>query len=466
VLAALRKRGLAPDGTDRALALGVESLGSSLGDDGRPVACQNAWEDAVGRFSHTAATFLEAYASVAATDHPDADRALVCAEAVYEGLDHLWVPGKGAYAMCETTSGELDERYDSASLALVSAHRAYDEVGTVDDGRLDRLTGHVESVVDGLFRDPSESDVAGLARYGGDDWRADGQTEPKVWTVSTGLAANAAVGLAVLCAGRDDDGPSASPGAAGSCSRSSPPAGRSASRPATSPNSTSTTGPPTARRRSGGRTPSGWRRSHSPRSATTSNSRRPGTVADGAVPVRECIATKTHAPGRPDPRRVDSSSNDKQVIISKNAFHGSRPLRKRDDEQPYGASGRRARRMSGGLTAAFRAGRRMVDACDRPSVYAVGTLAIAGAGVLFGRAGSGVLFAGFLFVAHLFAVQGFLRYGWPHLQRFHERRDPDERDPTSMRFEGFSADVRVFLTLLVAVALAMFGLILLELRFA
>jgi len=122
--------------------------------------------------------------------------------------------------------------------------------------------------------------------------------------------------------------------------------------------------------------------------------------------------------------------------------------------------------MSGGLTAAFRAGRRMVDACDRPSVYAVGTLAIAGAGVLFGRAGSGVLFAGFLFVAHLFAVQGFLRYGWPHLQRFHERRDPDERDPTSMRFEGFSADVRVFLTLLVAVALAMFGLILLELRFA
>jgi len=205
VLAALRERGLALDGTDRAIALGVESLDSSLGDDGRPVACQNAWEDAVGRFSHTAAAFLEAYASVAATDHPDADRALAGAEAVYDAIDDLWIPDRGAYAMCETAAGDLDERYDSASLALVSAHRAYDEVGTVDDGRLDRLTGHVESVVDGLFRDPSESDVAGLARYGGDDWRADGQTEPKVWTVSTGLAANAAVELAVLCAGRDDD---------------------------------------------------------------------------------------------------------------------------------------------------------------------------------------------------------------------------------------------------------------------
>jgi len=118
------------------------------------------------------------------------------------------------------------------------------------------------------------------------------------------------------------------------------------------------------------------------------------------------------------------------------------------------------------LTAAVRTGRRVVDACDRPSVYAAGTLFMAAVVVFLGMAGRGAAFGGVVFATTLFAVQGFLRYGWPHIQRFHERRGSDESDPTSMRFEGFSTDVRVFLTLFAAVAVAMLGLVLLELYLA
>lgn len=82
---------------------------------------------------------------------------------------------------------------------------------------------------------------------------------------------------------------------------------------------------------------------------------------------------------------------------------------------------------------------------------------------LLGIGETGTLFGVFLFGAMLFAVQGFLRYGWPYVQRYHERREPAQRNPTSMRFQGFSADTRVFLTLLVATMLVVFGMMLLEL---
>ena len=118
------------------------------------------------------------------------------------------------------------------------------------------------------------------------------------------------------------------------------------------------------------------------------------------------------------------------------------------------------------LAAASRTGRRVVDACDRPSMYGAGTLLAVVVGAFLGMAGNGRAFGSLVFVAMLFAIQGFLRYGWPHVQRFHERREPDERDPTSMRFQGFSTDVRVFLTLFVAVALVVAGLVLLELYLA
>lgn len=118
--------------------------------------------------------------------------------------------------------------------------------------------------------------------------------------------------------------------------------------------------------------------------------------------------------------------------------------------------------MSERLSAALRTSRRIIDTYDRPSVFAAGTLLITGIGVVFGMVGNGRLFGVFVFGGVMFAVEGVLRYVWPRVQRFHERREPDERDPTSMRFEGFSADVRVFLTFLAAVMLTVFGLILLE----
>lgn len=80
--------------------------------------------------------------------------------------------------------------------------------------------------------------------------------------------------------------------------------------------------------------------------------------------------------------------------------------------------------------------------------------------VFLGMAGSGGALDVFVFVAMLVAVLGFPRHRWPHVQRFHARREPDERDPTSVRFEGSSADAAPFRTILAAVTLAVFRLVL------
>ena len=200
------------------LADALDGLDRTVETDGLPVACQNAWEDATGRFAHTAATFLEAYAAVAATDTDLADRAAEQADRVYEALDALWVPDRGIYgyrlvAETETGSdgetvefgaGDLDTRCDSASLALASAHIAYARVSEIDDRRLDRLVSHVGTVTDELHRDPAASSVRGLVRYEGDDWRTRSQDDEKIWTVSTAWGAFAAGNLAVLLGDRDD----------------------------------------------------------------------------------------------------------------------------------------------------------------------------------------------------------------------------------------------------------------------
>ncbi|MFC4551312.1 MULTISPECIES: glycoside hydrolase family 15 protein [Halorussus] len=204
------------DRADRAretLAAALDGLDRTVEGDGLPVACQNAWEDAVGRFCHTAATFLEAYATAAATDAAFADRAAEGADRVYDALDDLWVPDRGVYGyriVAETVEGEegevgdVDPRCDSASLALASAHLAYDRVSEVDDRRLDRLVSHVRTVVDALHRDPAGSPVRGLARYEGDDWRTRSQDGEKIWTVSTAWGAFACANLAALLSDRGD----------------------------------------------------------------------------------------------------------------------------------------------------------------------------------------------------------------------------------------------------------------------
>ena len=224
-LARARTAGVDVRGLDETLVDALKSLDSTLAADGRPVVCQNAWEDSAGRFTHTTATFLEAYSELAqhgtglgATDDDAAAEALADAPfeepavhaheqatAVYDALDDLWVPHRGCYALRETPDRRIDDRLDSATLALASAHRAYDALDAtngVDDERLDRLVSHVETVVVGLTRETSE--ITGLIRYEGDGWRQGDQAVEKVWTVSTAWGANACAELAALLAARDD----------------------------------------------------------------------------------------------------------------------------------------------------------------------------------------------------------------------------------------------------------------------
>ncbi|MXR40678.1 glucan 1,4-alpha-glucosidase [Halobaculum sp. WSA2] len=186
---------------------GLDGLIASVADDHRPVACQNAWEDAGGRFTHTAARFLAAFSAVAALGAERFGRAVEAADRaalLYDSLDDLWVPDRGAFAVRERDDGSLDGRYDSATFALADAHRAYAAIGDVDDVRRDRLVSHVDATVDGLFHDPDASDVAGLVRYEGDGWRQRGQGHEKIWTVSTAWGANAAAEVAALLADADD----------------------------------------------------------------------------------------------------------------------------------------------------------------------------------------------------------------------------------------------------------------------
>lgn len=188
----------------------LDGLDDSLGSDGRPVACQNAWEDMSGRFTHTAATFLEAYSALASLNGELADRADSRATELYDALDDLWVDERGIYALREyeenhENAGALDERCDSATLALVSAHRAYAQIAELDEKRLDRLVSHVETIIGELWREPTSGAVIGLARYEGDEWRRREQEQEKVWTVSTAWGAYAAGMLAAVLTDRDDE---------------------------------------------------------------------------------------------------------------------------------------------------------------------------------------------------------------------------------------------------------------------
>lgn len=193
------------DAIERAL----DGLDASLKDDARPATCQNAWEDMTGRFTHTAATFLEAYSTVATLQGDVADRAATRATDLYDALDDLWIEERGIYSLREygpdhDDHGTLDERCDAATLALVSAHRAYARIETIDEKRLDRLVSHVETVIETLQRDPPSGAVAGLIRYEGDNWRRREQDDEKIWTVSTAWGAHAAGTLAVMLADRRD----------------------------------------------------------------------------------------------------------------------------------------------------------------------------------------------------------------------------------------------------------------------
>ncbi len=191
--------------TGDVLTRGLSELDGSLAEDGLPGACQNAWENMTGRFSHTAATFLTAYSELARAPLSGevTDRADARAERVYDAIDDLWCEERGVYAL-RLHDSEREDRLDASTLALVSAHLAYDAISGVDDERLDRLVSHLETTIDGLSRE-SEA-ISGLARFEGDDWRVGEQEGEKVWTVSTAWAAHAALRLADLLDSHGRDG--------------------------------------------------------------------------------------------------------------------------------------------------------------------------------------------------------------------------------------------------------------------
>lgn len=181
-----------------ALAAALDGLDDSLAADGLPERVQNAWENMTGRFTHTSATFLEAYAAIAQApiDEALAAHARERARTVYEALDDLWVPERGIYAL-RIDDGEVDDRLDGSTLALVAAHQEYAAIASVDDDRLDRLVSHVETTLDGLYRDPG-GPVDGLVRFEDDPWRVREQDAAKIWTVTTAWGAHAAISLSEL----------------------------------------------------------------------------------------------------------------------------------------------------------------------------------------------------------------------------------------------------------------------------
>lgn len=257
------------DDVSRTLRRALDGLDETLEDDGRPVACQNAWEDMTGRFGHTTATFLEAYATLAQTNLDGSDHAVEQATRVYDAVDDLWVDEKGIYALREysedappvaetpddgasatddnasdtddvdstatvdadssitgnaesttpvdaasSTTGDADHpRYEAGDLddrcdsATLGLVAAHRAYDRVDDVDDDRLDRLVSHVdtVVETLRRTPSAGVDGLVRYEGDDWRVCEQTDEKIWSVSTAWGAHAAAGLAALLADHDDD---------------------------------------------------------------------------------------------------------------------------------------------------------------------------------------------------------------------------------------------------------------------
>jgi len=187
----------------------VDAMVRSIDDNGLPQPCQNVWEDAIGQFTHTAATYVEALSAVARAPvrAPLRERAQAGAETVLGGLEAVWDDDWEAYGM-RMADGTPDHRIDAATLVLVDAVLEYDAVDgtTVDRKQVDRLAAHVQTTLDTLFRNPIDSELAGLIRYEGDRWRAADQDSEKVWSVTTAMGALAAARMGVFLDERGHNG--------------------------------------------------------------------------------------------------------------------------------------------------------------------------------------------------------------------------------------------------------------------
>ena len=179
------------------VARAVDSLAADIAAHNLPAPCQNVWEDDVGQFAHTAGTYVDAFAAVARAPVSASlrQRSLEGATQVMEGLQNLWDEERGAYVTkLEQGDGSRDDRIDGAALILARAFQAYDalEERTLSTRQVDRLADHISTTLDTLFRNPSESSVAGLIRYEEDYWRSNEQAEEKIWSVTTAMGAIAA----------------------------------------------------------------------------------------------------------------------------------------------------------------------------------------------------------------------------------------------------------------------------------
>jgi len=190
------------------VAAAVDAMTEGLAENGLPERCQNVWENAVGQFTHTAATYVEALAIVSASPVDDrvAATARDGAATVLDALDSLWDDDLERYGM-RLLDGDLDDRLDASTLALAEAAVAVDDVAGIElpNTQLDRILTHVETVLTDLRREPPDGDVAGLVRYEDDRWRTAGQVEPKVWSITTAHGAVAAAKLSTLASDRDRD---------------------------------------------------------------------------------------------------------------------------------------------------------------------------------------------------------------------------------------------------------------------
>ena len=188
----------------------VAAMDDSLDQNGLPELCQNLWEDAMGQFTHTAARYIEAYAEVGRAPVGEGlqSTAAVRAEQLFASLDELWDDSAGSFAQRLDGNGIPDRRLDASTFALVDAFRAYaslDEV-TLSEADLDRLTSHVGSLLNGLYRNPPGNPVGGLVRFEGDRWRTMDQPAEKIWTLTTAMGAAAAAELGVLLEGYGRNG--------------------------------------------------------------------------------------------------------------------------------------------------------------------------------------------------------------------------------------------------------------------
>jgi len=187
----------------------IRALREDIADNDLPGPCQNLWEDTAGQFLHTAATFLEAFATVARAPVGDSlrEESLAGARRVHAGLDELWDPDLGAYVM-RLRNGTPDPRLDGAGLVLARAFREYGalESVTLTTEQVDHLADHVGTTMDVLFRNPTASRVAGLVRYEDDRWRTADQDTAKVWSVTTAMGALAAAHVGVMLEERGRNG--------------------------------------------------------------------------------------------------------------------------------------------------------------------------------------------------------------------------------------------------------------------